>query len=75
MASINMRLTSPWSPATTGLRREAASRWFGRAWAMLRERFSVANNPYRVLELNDHILRDIGVKRVNLEYEASFWPI
>jgi uncharacterized protein YjiS (DUF1127 family) len=75
MIAIHIRLASPWSAVTTGLCRETAARWFDRACLLVRERLGVGDRSDRELELNDHLLKDVGVERSDLEYETAFWPI
>jgi hypothetical protein len=74
MTAINPRLPLPWGAATSRARRGAVAEWFGRSLAVLRGRLAVGA-PGRLLELNDRMLRDVGVERIDLEYEAAYWPI
>lgn len=73
MSTLDTELVLSGRAPTTDRDRSAAAHWFARAWAWLRPR--LADNPVRVLELNDHLLGDIGVARADVAYRASFWPI
>jgi uncharacterized protein YjiS (DUF1127 family) len=52
----------------------ALATWLSRAWAILREAADSSRGYNSLLRLNDHLLRDIGQTRADLEYEAMFWP-
>ena len=75
MKSIN----TLWSPPgiTTPLLANAknASAWLDRSWALVSERLGAIDRNRRLRALNDHMLRDIGENRADLEDEALFWPV
>jgi uncharacterized protein YjiS (DUF1127 family) len=53
----------------------AAVSLLDRLRAAVRSHTYKAGNPKRLLKLNDRLLRDIGLTRTELEYEALFWPL
>ena len=44
-----------------------------RAWAVARGRLEAIGVSVRLLELNDHLLKDAGLNRADIEYEAMLW--
>jgi uncharacterized protein YjiS (DUF1127 family) len=52
----------------------ASANWLGRAWTYLKEALASPRGYNSLLRLNDHLLRDIGQTRADIEYEAMFWP-
>jgi uncharacterized protein YjiS (DUF1127 family) len=45
----------------------------GRVWTFARARLDAIGSAGRLLALNDRLLRDAGMNRADLEYEALFW--
>ena len=54
--------------------RVAFAHWLSRAWAFVKEATDSRRGFNSLLRLNDHLLRDIGQSRADIEYEAMFWP-
>jgi len=47
---------------------------FGRAWAAITKRLEVMQATRKLLEQNDHMLEDIGLRRTGLERQAYVLP-
>ncbi len=46
-----------------------------RAWAALRQRVRDRQGLEQARCLSDHLLRDVAVRRADLELKAMYWPI
>jgi uncharacterized protein YjiS (DUF1127 family) len=73
----NITLWSSPEMTTTvfGNARDASASWLDRGWALVSERLGSMGRNRRLRALNDHMLRDIGENRADLEDEALFWPV
>jgi uncharacterized protein YjiS (DUF1127 family) len=75
MSVNNLTIARSGYPRSLGLGRVAAG--FIRIVMMALELSDTARQRRRLLELDDHLLKDIGLSRadVELEYSKSFWSL
>jgi uncharacterized protein YjiS (DUF1127 family) len=76
MTAINPPVLSLRRNASTGpVSGRAPALSPSRAWTAVREWLAMRGRAERLPDLNDFLLRDIGLSRADLAHDALFWPI